>query len=108
MSAPRKTFAFGTLGESGDTWFLLTEGHMTLLDAPFAIDLSLEKKEVSVIGEMGIPASAPGITKLLVHALVSHERIAQRTGAPRYSRRAPTPHLVRYRTDLPQHNGYCS
>ena len=40
--------------------------------------LSLEHKTVSIIGKMGIPPSAPGIVKLIVEKLVSHDDIAKR------------------------------
>ncbi len=41
-------------------------------------DLSLEHKTVSVVGKMDIPPSAPGIVKLIVEKLVSHDYIAKR------------------------------
>lgn len=72
------TTIHGTLGENGDTFFIVTQGHMVLIDAPFLIDDRLMGKEVSAIGRMGIPASAPGITKLLVDRIVSHDAIAVR------------------------------
>jgi hypothetical protein len=78
MATTPKTFAYGILEENGDTWFLRKPDQFILLDAPFIIDLSLQRKSVSVIGTMGVPPSAPGITKLLVEKLVTHEDIAKR------------------------------
>jgi len=77
MTASEKTLAYGTLEENGDTWFLMRPDRMILLDLALS-DLSLEHKTVSVIGKMGIPHSAPGITKLIVEKLVSHDDIAIR------------------------------
>ena len=51
---------------------------MLLIDAPFAIDLNLTKHTVSAIGRMGIPHGSPGITKLIIDRIVSHEDIAFR------------------------------
>jgi hypothetical protein len=74
MSNERR-FVFGTLGENGDTFFIRIPNNFVLIDAPF--DLSPElHKEVSTVGVMGIPPSAPGITKLLVDRLVNHDQIA--------------------------------
>jgi hypothetical protein len=77
MTANSKTFAFGTLEENGDTWLLITRDRIILLDLALS-DLMLEHKTVSVIGNMGIPPSAPGITKLIVEKLVTHDEIASR------------------------------
>lgn len=63
MTTSERTLAYGTLEENGDTWFLIRPDCTILLDVPFVIDDSLEHKTVSVIGKMGIPPSAPGITK---------------------------------------------
>jgi hypothetical protein len=77
MTENARTFACGTLEATSDTWILNAGSHIILLDlAPF--DLSLEHKTISVIGKMGIPASAPGIRKLLVDKLASHADIATR------------------------------
>jgi len=78
MATIPKTFAYGILDENGDTWFLRKPDEFILLDAPFNLDLSLQHKSVSVIGKMGVPPSAPGITKLLIEKLASHEDIAKR------------------------------
>jgi Protein of unknown function (DUF2934) len=77
MTANSKTFAFGTLEETGDTWLLIARDRLIPLDVTLS-DLSLEHKTVSVIGKMGIPPSAPGITKLIVEKLVTHDDIAKR------------------------------
>ena len=77
MSTNDKTFAYGTLGENGDTWFLMTPNQMILVDAPFLVDLSLEGKPVSIAGHMGIPAGSP-FTKLIADKIASHEAIALR------------------------------
>ena len=77
MTTTKKTLAFGTLEETGDTWLLITGGHVILLDMALA-DLSLEHKTVSVIGTRSIPHGAPGILKLLVEKLASHDAIANR------------------------------
>jgi len=50
---------------------------MILLDVVLS-DLALEHKTVSVIGKMGIPPRVPGIEKLIVEKLVSHDDIATR------------------------------
>lgn len=63
MATEPKTLVHGTLGENGDTWFVIASGRMILVDAPFLVDTSLEHQTVSIIGRMGIPPSAPGITK---------------------------------------------
>jgi hypothetical protein len=72
-----KIVANGILEEDGDTWMIVSE-RVIPIDASFSIDLSLEHKSVSVVGRMGIPPSAPGITKLLAEKIVSHEDIAMR------------------------------
>ncbi len=51
---------------------------MIFMDLALA-DLSLEHKTVSVIGKMGIPPGSPGIVKLLVEKLVTHDEIARRS-----------------------------
>jgi hypothetical protein len=78
MATTPKTFAYGILDENGDTWFLRQPHQFILLDAPFIIDLALQHKAVSVIGTMGVPESAPGITKLIIEKLASHDDIAKR------------------------------
>ena len=78
MATSPKTFAHGILDENGDTWFLRQPHQFILLDAPFIIDLALQHKAVSVIGTMGVPESAPGITKLIIEKLASHDDIAKR------------------------------
>ncbi len=77
MTANSRTFAFGTLEETGDTWLLIARDRVILLDLALS-DLSSEHKTVSVIGQMGIPPSAPGILKLIVEKLDSHDDIAIR------------------------------
>jgi hypothetical protein len=77
MTANSRTFAFGTLEETGDTWLLIARDRIIPLDVTLS-DLSLERKTVSVIGKVGIPPSAPGITKLIVEKLVTHDDIAKR------------------------------
>ena len=49
--------------------------HVVLLDS---FDGSLEHRTVGVVGTMGIPRTAPGITKLIVEKLASHEAIKRR------------------------------
>ncbi len=78
MALKSKTFEYGSLDNNTDTWFLRKPNRFILLDVPFIFDLSLRHKAVSVIGTMGVPPSAPGITKLIVEKLVSHEDIAKR------------------------------
>jgi hypothetical protein len=78
MTASERTLAYGTLEEDGDTWFLIRPDRMILLDVSFVVDNSLEHTTVSVIGKMGIPPSAPGITKLIVEKFASHEAITRR------------------------------
>ena len=72
-----KTFAFGQLEEDGDTWFLMRSNGILLLDAALPDD-SLEHKIVSVTGKMGIPRSSPGIKKLIVDRIATHEAVGQR------------------------------
>ena len=67
-----------SLDSDTDTFFLRKPNRFVLLDVPFIFDFSLEQKSVSVIGTMGVPPSAPGITKLIVDRLVSHDDIAKR------------------------------
>jgi hypothetical protein len=78
MTTGDRTIAYGTLEDNGDTWFLMRPDSMILLDVPFVVDDSLEHKTVSVIGKFGIPANSPGINKLIVERLVSHNDIAKR------------------------------
>ena len=78
MTGIQKIIASGTLEENGDTWFLRGNNLFTLLDIPILFDDSLQHKTVSVIGNMGFPNSAPGIMKLIVDKLISHEAIAIR------------------------------
>jgi hypothetical protein len=77
MTTEPTIIASGTLEETGDTWLLITRDRIILLDLALA-DLSLEHKTVSVKGKMGIPPSAPGIVKLIVEKLVTHDDIAIR------------------------------
>lgn len=81
MTAIPKIIEYGSLDENGDTWFLRGPQRFVLLDIPFSFEMSLQHKEVSASGRMGIPDSAPGITKLIVDKLVSHEAIARRAYA---------------------------
>ncbi len=78
MAPNSKTFEYGILDSDTDTFFLRKPNRFVLLDVPFLFDSSLRHKAVSVIGTMGVPESAPGITKLIVDKLVSHEDIANR------------------------------
>ena len=78
MATTPKTFAYGILDEDRDTWFLRQPHQFLLLDAPFIIDLALKHKVVSVIGTMGVPESALGITKLIIEKLASHDEVAIR------------------------------
>jgi hypothetical protein len=78
MTASKRTLAYGTLEENGDTWFLMRLARMILLDVPFVVDDSLEHKTVSVIGKMGIPPSAPRVTKLIAERIIPHNAIAIR------------------------------
>lgn len=77
MPEQSKTFAFGTLEATSDTWILNAGSHIFLLELG-QFDLSLEHKTVSIIGKMGIPPGAPGILKLMVEKLVPHNDIAIR------------------------------
>jgi hypothetical protein len=72
-----KTLAFGQLEEDGDTWFLNRPNGILLLDAAFP-DNALEHKQVSVAGTMGFPRSSPGIRKLIVDRIATHDAIATR------------------------------
>lgn len=79
MAPNSKTFEYGSLDSNTDTWFLRKPNRFVLLDVPFIFDpSSLRHNAVSVIGTMGVPESAPGITKLIVDKLVSHDDIAKR------------------------------
>ena len=71
-----KTFAYGTLGASTDTFLLSGREHVVLLDIPFSFDSSLENKTVSVIGTMGVPASSTA-TKFIVEKIAGHDAIAR-------------------------------
>jgi hypothetical protein len=76
MATEPKTVIHGALEENGDTWFVMTVSRMVLVDAPFLVDTSLKHQTVSIIGRMGIPESAPGITKLIAERIISHATIA--------------------------------
>src|SRR5262245_36658921 len=78
MTALPKTIEYGTLDENGDSWFLMRPERFILLDIPVLVDQSLRRNFVSPSGRMGIPPSAPGITKLIVDKLVSQGAIASR------------------------------
>lgn len=78
MTTEPKTIAHGTFEEDGDTWFVIGDGGIILVDAPFMVDPALEHQTVSIIGKMGIPESAPGITKLIAERIITHEAIAKR------------------------------
>jgi hypothetical protein len=78
MTTNSKTFEYAILDSNTDTFFLRKPDRFVLLDVPFVFDTSLRVKTVSVIGTMGEPAGAPGITKLIVDKLVSHDDIAKR------------------------------
>ena len=80
MPTNPKTLAYGTLEADTDSWLLVRDDVialdvMGLLDS---FDDSLAHQTVSVIGTMGIPPSAPRVTKLIVEQLVSHEAIQRR------------------------------
>jgi len=67
MAPSSETLEYGILDNNTDTWFLRKPNRFVLLDVPFPFDFpSLRHKAVSVIGTMGVPQSAPGITKLIV------------------------------------------
>jgi len=76
MAANSKTFAYGKLEASTDSWLLVRE-QVTLLDISIPFDTFLERKMVSVIGRMGIPEGSP-FTKLIVEKIVGHDAIAKR------------------------------
>jgi hypothetical protein len=57
MIVSERTFAFGTIKESGDTWSLIARDQVILFDLTLS-DLALEHKTVSVVGKIGIPPSA--------------------------------------------------
>jgi hypothetical protein len=71
-----KIIEYGTLDANTDTWLLKRPDRFILVDAPFLVDTSLRHKTVSILGRMGIPDSAPGITKLIADKMVGHEAIA--------------------------------
>lgn len=75
-----RILAWGTLGDDGDTWFLMTERGTLLIDAPFLLDSALEGRVVSVLGRMGVPSGAP-FRKLMAEKIVSHADIALRAYA---------------------------
>ena len=77
-----KTFAYGKLEADTDSW-LLAADQVVALDVGLldSFDGSLEHKSVSVVGTMGIPKTAPGITKLVVEKLASHDAIKSRAYA---------------------------
>ena len=75
MTTDPTTIAHGTLGENDDTFFVMTPQKMILIDADFMIDARLLGQTVSVIGKMGIPPSAPGITKLIADRIIPHEAL---------------------------------
>jgi hypothetical protein len=79
MTIRPKTFAYGTLEADTDSW-LLAADHVIALDVGLldSFDGSLEHKTVSVVGTMGSPKTAPGITKLIVEKLASHDAIKRR------------------------------
>jgi len=74
-----KTFAYGKLEADTNSW-LLASDHVIALDVNSlkSFDGSLEHKTVSVVGTMGIPKTAPGITKLIVENMVSHDAIKRK------------------------------
>src|SRR5262245_21778856 len=79
MAPNSRTFEYGMLDNNTDTLFLRKPDRFVLLDVPFPFDFpSLRHKAVSVIGTMGVPPGAPGITKLIVDKLVSHDDIERR------------------------------
>ena len=81
MTNDGRMIACGTLDENGDTWFLVQPNNFLSLDAPFEVDERMRHEAVSAIGHMGIPESAPGITKLIVDRIILQETIAQRAFA---------------------------
>lgn len=74
-----KTFAYGILEADTDSW-LLAADHVIALDVNSlkSFDRSLEHKTVSVVGAIGIPKTSPGITKLIVENMASHDAIKKR------------------------------
>jgi hypothetical protein len=78
MTTNPKTVAHGKLHGSTDTWLLVSSDviplDITLLES---FDSSLEHKNVSVVGTMGIPKSAL-VMKLIVEKLASHDAINRR------------------------------
>lgn len=78
MNTDQITIAHGTLGVDTDTYFVISPQQMLFIDAAFNIDIDLIGQLVSVIGKMGVPSSAPGITKLLADRIIGHEAIALR------------------------------
>lgn len=74
-----KTFAYGKLESDTDSW-LLASDHVIVLDVNSlkSFDGSLAHKTVSVVGTMGIPKTAPGINKLIVENMASHDAIKKR------------------------------
>jgi len=81
MTNEGRMIASGILEENGDTWFLVLPNNFLSLDVPFEVDETMRSKTVSAIGHMGIPATAPGITKLIVDRIVLKNAIAQRAFA---------------------------
>lgn len=76
MAANSKTFAYGRLAASTDSWLLVLE-QVTPLDIFLAFDLSLEREMVSVIGRMGIPEGSP-FTNFIDEKIVGHDAISER------------------------------
>lgn len=81
MTTANRMIASGILDDDGDSFFLRQPNDFLLLDAPFTIDATMKGKAVSVVGHMGIPASAPGITKLIIDRMVLQADIALRAFA---------------------------
>jgi hypothetical protein len=63
MAANSKTFAYGKLEASTDSWLLARE-QVTLLDISIPFDTSLERKMLSVIGRMQLKGSGSNGTYL--------------------------------------------
>jgi len=62
-----------------DTWLLAADNTVPLdLGLLDFFDGSLEHQTVSVVGTMGTPNAAAGISKLIVEELASHELINRR------------------------------
>lgn len=76
MAITSKTFAYGKLDATTDSWILVRE-QVTLLDISIPFDTSLVRTMVSVIGLMGIPQSST-FAKLIVEKVVVHDTIAKR------------------------------